>query len=88
MTYHVSWVPTAEDELIRIWLNEPDRTAITLAANEIDRRLHASPESEGESRPHGHRVTFVAPLAVTFEVRPQDRLVQVLDVWKVRRHDK
>ena len=85
MNYTVLWVHEAEQELATLWMNEAERAAVAEAANEIDQRLRSNPDREGESRPHGHRVLFVAPLAVTFEVRPTDRVVQVLDVWKYER---
>src|SRR5438128_2191559 len=82
MNYTVLWVGEAEQELATLWINEAERAAVTEAAHEIDHRLRSNPDREGESRPHGLRVLFVAPLAVSFEVRPTDRVVHVLDVWK------
>ena len=39
MTYTVLWKPSAEAELVRIWTEAAERTAVAAAANEIDRLL-------------------------------------------------
>jgi mRNA-degrading endonuclease RelE of RelBE toxin-antitoxin system len=80
--YTVTWKPEAERRLAELWLNATDRTAITRAANEIDRRLQTNPDQEGESRSDGRRLLLVKPLAVIFEVVPDDRIVYVLTVWQ------
>jgi hypothetical protein len=81
MRYTVVWVPWAERELARVWLRGLDRTAIRTAAFEIDRLLRNNPAAVGESRFGGQRIVHVPPLGATFSVYPDDRLVQVLDVW-------
>jgi len=81
MRYTVSWLPGAESELARLWLDEPIRGHIELAANEIDRCLSVNPESEGESRDGNRRILFISPLVVTFKVDQQNRMVQVREVW-------
>jgi hypothetical protein len=80
--YTVTWKPEAERRLAELWMNAIDRNAVTLAANEIDRRLQTNPDQEGESRPDGRRLLLVAPLAVLFRVVPEDRIVSVLSVWQ------
>lgn len=50
---------------------------IVEAMREIDRRLSARPESEGESRNEDDRILIVAPLAVTYEVYSDERVVFV-----------
>ena len=77
----VLWVPSAEQELVAIWLEHGDRDRVTAAADEIDRRLRRDPENQGESREEGLRILLVAPLGVDFEIRAEDRKVQVLSVW-------
>lgn len=85
MNYTVLWVAAAERKLARLWTDFLRRQEITDAANEIDTRLRVSPEEEGESRASGRRILLVPPLGVTFEVRPSDRTVRVLDVWLFER---
>lgn len=43
MTYTVVWTTTAEADLVRIWTEAADRTAVTRAGNEIDHLLRTSP---------------------------------------------
>jgi len=81
MHYTVSWLPGAESELARLWLEETLRGNIELAANEIDLCLRVDPENAGESREGNRRILFVTPLVVTFKVDRQDRMVQVREVW-------
>ena len=85
MNYRVIWVPRAEQELAELWLNAPNRDAVTRAAQEIDELLRKGPSDEGESRPRGRRILFRLPLAVVFTVQPQDHLVTVLNVWRVKK---
>jgi hypothetical protein len=84
MKYTVRWSRTAEDELTLIWMQAADRAVVTAAAEAIDRRLAASPETEGESREDGLRILFDAPLAATYEVDSRTREVRVAHVWRFR----
>ncbi|MCE9555668.1 MAG: hypothetical protein K8T91_20150 [Planctomycetes bacterium] len=84
MKYTIRWRTAAEEELAKIWLSAHDRAVITQAAREIDRVLEFEPESVGESRPHGRRVTHVAPLGVTFQIFPAQRIVRVVEIWQFR----
>jgi hypothetical protein len=86
MDWTVVWVPEAEQELARLWMNTADRDRITLAAAEIERRLRFDPESAGESRAAGRRILIAPPLAATFRVSPADRLVQVLNLREFGLH--
>ncbi len=81
MTWTVVWVPTAESELAAFWLDPGIRKTVSHAANRIDQALHQRPEAVGESRELGLRVAIEIPLGVTFRILPDDRQVQVLDVW-------
>jgi hypothetical protein len=79
MRYTVTYLPAAEAELMRIWLRASDQQAVTSAANTIDRLLGRFPEQQGEEVDEGRRL-IVEPLAVTFQVIPDDCLVRVLQV--------
>lgn len=81
MHYTVLWLPGAKSELARLWLDEPLRSQVTLAANEIDRLLQVAPEKEGESREGSIRILFVAPLVVTYRIDKKDMTVCVREVW-------
>jgi len=87
MSHTVVWLPAAEKELAALWLDAPDRDAITNAANSIDQSLERNPEAEGESRPSGRRIMFLPPLGAVFKILPSDRLVIVMRVWRIRQHD-
>jgi hypothetical protein len=61
------------------------RKAINVAVRGIDFRLERDPQAEGESRDERSRVTFVAPLAVLFEVNAVNTIVFVQHIWPFRR---
>ena len=79
MKYTVVWLPSAQDELARIWLGSSDRQAVTAASNHADRTLRTDPEAKGSSLP-GRHLLWIPPLALTFEVSPDDRMVKVVQV--------
>jgi len=82
MSFLVNWLPDAEQELADIWLNAPDRAAVTQASHQIDRRLKTDPDNEGEARSDGRRLLIVFPLAIIFRVIADDRRVDVIHVWR------
>ncbi len=81
MRYTVVWVPSAVQELAKIWNQSSARQSVADAADEIDRELSRSPERVGVDWGDGQRYLNVAPLAVIFTVATDDRLVTVFDVW-------
>jgi hypothetical protein len=83
MSYTVTWLPAAEDELAALWLNTADRGAVTRAASAMERRLRKDPLHAGESRPQERRIAFLPPLGFLFRVVEDDRLVEVVHVWDV-----
>jgi hypothetical protein len=80
--FRVRWERRALDELADFWTrsNSPGRRAITAAAHAVENRLQAAPQAEGESRPRGRRITFEAPLAVTFRIEADGRTVSILQL--------
>ncbi len=85
MTFTVVWLESAAGELAEAWLMAKDRVLVTAAARDIDQRLRVHPESAGESREGVRRILIAGPLAVTFEISIEDRLVRVLDVWLIEK---
>jgi hypothetical protein len=78
------WLESAAGELAEAWFAAKDRAVVTAAArDDIDQLLRARPESTGESREGVRRIVIAGPLAVTFEILIEDRLVRVLDVWLI-----
>jgi hypothetical protein len=84
VSYSVTWLPDAENELATIWMGAPDRDAVTTASAELDRRLADDPLNEGESRSNGRRIAFLTPLAILYRVHPQTKTVVVTRVWTFR----
>jgi hypothetical protein len=78
MIFTVGWKQPAQDSLARIWVNAPDRQAVTDAANAIDRELRVDAERKGMPYPGGRRLFRFPPLSVVFEVDPGDCKVTVL----------
>lgn len=83
MKWTVVYLPDAEQELANLWLDPASRADVTDAADRIDQLLRRDPDNVGESREEtDQRVGFIAPLAVLFRVKSEDRLVEVIHVWK------
>ncbi len=80
MNYTVTYKPSAEQELADIWMNAPNRQAVTEAAHRIDFLLKTKPHEQGESRDGNTRIMFERPLAVDFEIHDEDCRVEVLKV--------
>jgi plasmid stabilization system protein ParE len=78
--YTVTWSPQAEQRLADLSLSASDRQAVTQASHEIETSLALDPGRFGESRFGDTRLWFVAPLAVIFEVRDTDRVVEIISV--------
>jgi hypothetical protein len=81
MSWTVTYRPSARDELTEVWLNSPDRFAVTAAANKIDQLLRSDPLSCGESRDNSKRVLLVPPLTVFYDVIPDDQMVIVWNIF-------
>ena len=85
MTYTVLWDVRAQQELASIWMNAGDaRNLIREAANSIDRALAHDPEGVGESRTTDRRILIASPLAVTYRVLQEDRVVRVFNIWQFK----
>lgn len=82
MTYTVTWIKSALDELAELWNDALDRPDVTEASNQIDSILRSNPYAYSESREQDLRIMFVPPLAILFEVREADRIVTVRAVWR------
>jgi len=86
MMYRVIWIGSARDDLAEMWISGDSqlRNAITRATNDFDRALRFNPQDQGESRDDGERICFSSPLAISFDIDPGDRVVFVLQVWRIR----
>lgn len=81
--YTVVWVRSARDELAELWLNAPNRNAVTTAARDVDQQLAQDASIQGVELSEGLRSLFVAPLNAIFSVREDDRIVEVLRVRSI-----
>ncbi len=88
MIYRVTWVPSAQDALLRIIISRPDRGAVVNALDRLGAMLQREGPAAGESREGEFRVLFEIPLAVKFSVEEPDRAVTVTDVWVIARKDR
>ena len=80
MRYTVVWKPAAESQLAAIWNSSSLRSAVTNAADSIDRALQNDPVLRGESYTRTTRILIEWPLVITYRVFEPDRLVRVLSV--------
>ena len=84
MNYDVVWGPRAENMLAAVWMAAADREAVNDAAAEVDLRLGRDPLRFGESRQSSvHRVGYIPPLGVEFEVIEDDKRVIVQGVFAI-----
>ncbi len=83
MSYPVTWVPSAQDTLLRIIFSRPDRGAVVNALDRLGATLQQEGPAAGESREGEFRVLFELPLAVKFSVEEAEHTVTVTDVWAI-----
>jgi hypothetical protein len=85
MKYTVLWSRAAQNELARLWNAASDRAALSAGADLMDAALALNPFECGESREHDEfRIMFAHPLAIEFQIKPDDRIVIVVGVWRTR----
>jgi hypothetical protein len=80
MPFTVIWQPPALVELADCWNRSTNRTAVTKAANRVDVQLRFDPDQQGIDF-YGDRLLVVPPLHVIYQVKPDDMLVEILQVW-------
>ena len=78
--YTVVWVESAQNELTDLWIVDPNRRAITAAADAIDHELAIDAATKGIKLSEGLRALFSPPLRVLFTVREEDHIAEVLRV--------
>ena len=84
MRYAVVWPERVTDDLMSIWSLATDASAVAASTDRIDYYLTCAPLSFGESRESSlHRVAYLAPLGVEYEVVEDDKRVVVLRVFAV-----
>jgi len=83
--YVVVWPEQVTDDLMLIWNDSPDGSAVAASTDRIDYHLTFAPLNFGESRESSlRRVAYLAPLKVEFEVIEDDKRVVVQKVFLVQ----
>lgn len=85
--FRVEWLQSALNDLADVWIrgDTAQRQATNVAVRAIDFRLERNPLTESESRDNGIRITFAAPLAVTFTIDTANSIVLIHHVWTFRK---
>ena len=83
MRYTVALSPLAEAGLAAAYVAAVDRNGLTALWDRIEARLRRDPVAAGTSQ-EGLFSIRVPPLSVMYEVRPDDRVVQVQSVRLLR----
>jgi len=81
MKYTVVSAPLAEKQLADIWLTAADRQGVADTFNRIESSLKHDAHLQGRQHPDGWRGIIEPPLAVTFRVSQEDRLVRIMSVF-------
>lgn len=87
MRYTVVWLQDALDDLTWMWLASDDRAEITTATARLDAALASDPGGSGETVAEGIRRLAIPPLMAFFDIRAEDRIVEVVRVRRVRSSD-
>ena len=87
MRYTLVWHPSAQDDLLSLWLKEPDRQAISEAADSVDGTLRIDPVLRGETLTGAIRVLIIDPLQIAYRIMEDDRIVQILAVSRAAEID-
>lgn len=77
MIFTVMWRQQAIEELARVWMATADRQRLGDAVSRIDAAIRLNPEVKCVDF-CGDRLLVVAPLAVVFMIREEDRIAEVL----------
>lgn len=80
MDYKVDWLPSADDELLDVWLRHPaERAEINAASRAIDRILSRDAHRLGV-RLDNYRYVIIGPLVFLFTAVPDDGRVVIVEV--------
>jgi hypothetical protein len=75
--YTVLWRQDIQDDLARLWCDNPNRQEITLAADRIDAELLIDAHLKGDIEPEGERSLTFSLLKAYFRIDELDRKVFV-----------
>lgn len=83
MKWKVETTADADSELAAIYMNDVDKKGITYASDRITRDLSIDPDKKGEDF-YADRIYEYGPLAVAYELRPDDRTVMILQFMRIK----
>ena len=78
--YTVTWLESALDQLAGIWMESETPGEVNAASARVNELLASDAEKRGAELSEGLRVLQVGRLRVLFEVREDDRIVEVARV--------
>jgi len=81
--FAVIWLPNVLSDLATLWVQAPNRRAVTDAQARIDQLLGANPTGHGRHLSEGLYHLHVPPLAVTYTIDTNRRRVEVTSVHHV-----
>jgi hypothetical protein len=81
--YTVVYLAEAEDNLIAIWADATDRDQVTASADAADRLLAGNPLQDSVYLSEQLRRRDFPPLRFYFQVREEDRVVEISNVVRV-----
>ena len=73
----LDWDPVAEQELTRLWLNAPDRRAMTVAQARAEGMLARDPLGHGQHLSEGLYLIRVPPLTLHYTIDDDAKHVEV-----------
>jgi hypothetical protein len=79
----VVYLAEAEDDLIAIWTDATDRDHVTQSADAADRLLAENPLQDSVYLSEQLRRRDIPPLRFYFEVREEDRVVEIGNVVRL-----
>jgi hypothetical protein len=80
MSYTITWLEEAEEQLAAVWMAADDPRAVNDAVEFVERILGYAPLDSGESRSGDVRIVFSGPIGVLYRVDPQRRIVSIISV--------
>jgi hypothetical protein len=80
--YTVICLKEPENNLAALWIQGPDRAAITAAQHQIDQKLAADPETHGKHLAEGLWVLEIPPLKAFFEIHELDKQVIITSIHR------
>jgi len=83
MKWTVIFLHSAEIDLALIYDEANNKGEVTSACHQIDKQLQNDPDKKGQDY-FGDRIIQYGPLAVGYELSPDDLIVRVFQVLRIR----